>query len=79
MNVGTMYIKHGQKEKARDYFKGALEIDPKLEEAKRQLIRLKKRKKSIGDRIEDWLLNLDYPSAQNYHICFKVQESILTI
>jgi Tfp pilus assembly protein PilF len=43
VNVSTMYIKHGQKEKARDYFKGALEIDPKLEEAKRQLIRLKKK------------------------------------
>ncbi len=47
MNVGTAYLKHGQKEKARDCFKKALEIDPKLEDAKRQIERLKKEKKKI--------------------------------
>jgi len=40
-----LYFKAGQKEKARNYYKKALKIDPKLEEARKKLKELKKEKK----------------------------------
>jgi CubicO group peptidase (beta-lactamase class C family) len=43
--IGDIYQEAGQKEKARIYYKKALELDPKLEEAKKKLEELEKEKK----------------------------------
>ncbi len=43
--TADLYFKTGQKEKARNYYKKALKIDPKLEEARKKLKELKKEKK----------------------------------
>jgi CubicO group peptidase (beta-lactamase class C family) len=43
--IGDIYQEAGQKEKARIYYKKALELDPKLEEAKKKLEQLEKEKK----------------------------------
>ena len=44
LEVGNMYSKTGNLEKARSFYKKALELDPKLEEAKKNLAELKKKK-----------------------------------
>ena len=43
--IADRYFEAGQKEKARIYYKKALELDPKLAEAKKRLEELEKEKK----------------------------------
>ncbi len=43
--IGDIYLEAGQKEKAGIFYKKALELDPKLEEAKKKLEELEKEKK----------------------------------
>jgi CubicO group peptidase (beta-lactamase class C family)/tetratricopeptide (TPR) repeat protein len=43
--IANIYLEAGQKEKARTFYKKALELDPKLEEAKTKLKELEKAKK----------------------------------
>lgn len=45
--IADIYLEAGQKEKARIYYKKALELDPKLEEAKKKLEELEKEKKKL--------------------------------
>ena len=45
--IGDIYLEAGQKEKARIYYKKALELDPKLEEVKKKLEELEKEKKNL--------------------------------
>jgi tetratricopeptide (TPR) repeat protein len=45
--VADIYLEAGQNEKARIFYKKALELDPKLEEAKRKLEALGKEKKKL--------------------------------
>ena len=44
MEAGDIYLKTGDKEKAREYYIKALKLDSKLEEAKRKLEQLEKEK-----------------------------------
>ncbi len=44
LEIGNMYAKTGNLEKARSFYKKALELDPKLEEAKKNLAEIKKKK-----------------------------------
>ncbi|MDH5465943.1 MAG: tetratricopeptide repeat protein, partial [Candidatus Aminicenantes bacterium] len=45
LEIGNIYLKAGQEEKAQVLYRKALKLDPKLKEAKKKLKELKQKKK----------------------------------